>query len=297
MNKIIATMLIGLFFSSCQKRYELLSLDTFNVQTEKDTYAVGDTVRFLFTGNPDNIVFWSGENGHNYDFRKRTFVEGNRLLLNFKSFSQFGVTNPPSLKLLISTDFSGVYDEASVKSESANWMDITDRAVLSTGADQTSSGDIDLTDISSLNKKMVIAFQFKTEAVSSSQNRWVIRSFDLKSSNADGQESVLATMANAGWKAFNFSGESTAWTISSTQLVSGRNYTELDDDWVLTKQFDPNSVLPDKGLAIKNISTAISEYGKVFSQPGNYKVVFVATNANVKGQKSIVKEINLSIAP
>jgi plastocyanin len=294
MIKIIAPFLLLILFS-CQKRYELSSIEDFNVHTDANSYSVGDTVRFFFDGNPDNIVFWSGEDGHVYDYRLRTAVEGNSIVLNFRTFSQFGEPDVESLKLLISTDFAGIYDSAHVAD--ATWTDITDRAILSTGQDQTSSGDINLNDFASLNKDMVLAFRYKTEVIkpATTQNRWVIRTFDLKSINAQGAESILASMSTAGWKAFSFLEPATAWSITPQQLISARSFTSLDDDWVITKSFNPNAVAPDKGQSVKNISQKVDTFTNVFSKPGTYKVVFVATNANVKKQQSIVREIIINI--
>lgn len=295
MNKIYPFIAAVLILSSCEKRYELTGLDSFEVQLEKNSYSVGDTVRFSILGNPDNIVFWSGEDGHNYAYRKRTAIEGNTILLDFNSYSQYGEADPSTLKLLVSTDFSGTYDEEAVSA--ATWTDISDRAILSLGQDQTPSGTINLNEFATQNKDMVIAFRYKTTELktSNTQNRWIIRTFNLKSVNEQGSESVLATMATAGWTAFNFSGASTFWTVSSAQLITARNFTELDDDWVVTKSFNPNAVTPDKGQAIKNISNKAADYTHVYTKAGMYKIVFVATNANVKHEDTILKEVEITV--
>lgn len=43
----------------------------------ENTYRVGDPVTFEFTGNPDYILFYSGETGHEYQYRNRTSVDPN----------------------------------------------------------------------------------------------------------------------------------------------------------------------------------------------------------------------------
>lgn len=297
MNRIIIVTIFSLLISSCTKWDEVESSDNFQVSTDKLTYAVGDTVRFKFSGNAENIVFWSGMPGQKYEYRDRTVVEGNTLSLNFKSYSQYGVADQSNIKLLVSTDFTGVYDSANIKS--ATWQDISSRATWSTGTDQTPSGNIDLTDFGSANKDMAIAFRYVTSVVADAtvQNRWVFRSFDLKSTSADGGVTALAAIGNAGWKEWSFQDPATKWTISATQLVSNRSFTALNDDWVITKLFNPNKVTPDRGLAIKNISTSLSEYGAVYSAPGTYKVTFVANNANPAGQKTAIRELELAITP
>ena len=285
------------FLASCQKTYELAPQDDFSIEPEKTSYKVGESVRFIVKGKPDNIVFWSGEAGHKYEFRKRTVAEGNSVSLNFKTFAQFGPTpiDQSVIKLYVSTDFSGKYDAASVRS--ATWEDITDKAVFSSGLDQTPSGNISLNTFTARNKNMALALVYKTNVIKpeAQQNRWVVRSFDLKSANQQGEETVLATMATAGWTAFNFSGPATNWSITSAQLLTVRNSTDLDDDWVVTKQFNPNSTVPDTGESIKNISQKLTDYRKVYTKPGLYKVSFVATNASLDRSETVVKEMELNI--
>lgn len=290
-------MILSAALVSCAKRYELGAVEDFSVTPEKTTYKVGEPILFVLSGKPDNIVFWSGEPGRKYEFRKRTVVEGNIIGLHFKSFAQYGPSpvDQSTLKLLISTDFNGKYDSANVLA--ATWEDITGKAILSSGQDQTSSGNIDLSEFAARNKNMALAFRYKTNVIKpdGAQNRWVIRSFDLKSINEQKEETAIATMATAGWSSFNFSGPTTKWSVTSVQLLTVTNQLALDDDWVITKQFNPNKTNPDKGEPIKNISQKLYEYRRVYNKPGVYKVTFVATNANVKESASAIKEMDITI--
>jgi hypothetical protein len=298
MNKFLFTVvLFTIVFSSCTKRDEVAVPDGFQVTTDKQVYHAGDAVRFTFTGTPDNIVFWSGKPGSKYEFRNRTFAEGNSLQLNFKSYSQYGVVDQNNIKLLVSTDFSGIYDSANIKA--ANWQDISNRATWSNGADNTPSGDVDLTDFGNANKDIAIALRYVTSVVAdaSTQNRWVFRSFDLKSVSTDGGITALATIANAGWKSWSFLDATTNWTISSTALVANRSITALNDDWVITKLFSPNRTSPDQGKPIKNISSGLRDYSEVYDTPGTYKVTFVATNASYKNQERVIRELELKVEP
>ena len=297
MKKIIAIVILSATLVSCTKRYELAPVDDFSVTLEKNTYKVGEPIQFIFNGEPDNIVFWSGEPGRKYEFRERSVVQGNTIGLNFKSFAQFGPSpvDQSTLKLLISTDFNGKYDSTNILA--ATWEDITGKAILSSGQDQTPSGNIDLSEFAARNKNMALAFRYKTAVIKpeSAQNRWVIRSFDLKSVNEQKEETAIATMATAGWSSFSFSGPTTKWSVTSAQLLTVTNPLALDDDWVITKQFNPNKTNPDKGETIKNISQNLYEYRRTYTKPGVYKVTFVATNANVKESASAIKEMEITI--
>ncbi|GAB3420497.1 DUF5017 domain-containing protein [Niabella aquatica] len=297
MNKVLSVLFVLMIFISCAKRDEVKMPDDFEVFADKQTYKVGDTISFNFSGNPDHIVFWSGADGNNYDYRTRTEIEGNSLVLNFKSFSQLGQVDKDNIKLLVSNDFSGVYDSANVRS--ATWLDVTNKAVWSSGADQTPSGDIVLDEFAEGNKNIVIAFRYVTNVVKplTLQNRWVIRSFDLNSINQAGKTIPLLNMATAGWKRFSFAGVATTWEIYSAQLISQRNDVELDDDWILTKQIRPNAVDPDRGAAIKTITGSMPDFKTTYSKPGVYKVVFEATNAGLKESKRVLRELMLTIQP
>lgn len=297
--KRITTTIIGAFVllaTSCTKWDHMDSPDL-QVITEKLTYAAGDTIKFRFSGYADNIVLWSGKPGEKYEFRNRTFMEGNMVTLNFKSFSQLGVVDQSNIKMLVSTDFTGVYDSANIKS--ATWTDITNRAIWSSGADQTPSGDVDISDFAATNKEFAIAFRYVTSEVkdAATQNRWVFRSFDMISTSTEGAITTLATMSTAGWKEWSFLDAATKWTISSTQLVSNRSMTELNDDWVITKLFNPNKVSPDRGFVVKSIETGMVDHEVVYTQPGTYKVTVVGVNANSKQQKEVIRELELTITP
>ncbi len=132
------TAAIMLTAASCRKDLAFSEPD-FEVSVAQDQYQVGDTVEFIFKGNPDYLTFFSGESGNNYANRERTSVTGTPKI-SFTSFAQYG-TQQNTLSLLVSTDFNGKVDADIAQ---ATWTDITAQAKLSTGADNTPSGEIDL---------------------------------------------------------------------------------------------------------------------------------------------------------
>ncbi len=68
-----------------------------------------------------------------------------------------------------------------------------------------------------------------------------------------------------------------------------------NEQWVVTKPLQCNSVVPDNGVTIKGISTQMNVYPYVFSKPGVYKIAFIGINANAYGQKSVVRQLTLTI--
>ena len=105
----------------------------FTVSTEKTTYKKGEIINFNFSGNPDFISFYSGELGFNYENKDRNILNG-KVELRFSTYMQSGM-QLNSLQLLTSSNFNGSFTKVGLKT--GTWTDITRRAVLSTGADNT----------------------------------------------------------------------------------------------------------------------------------------------------------------
>lgn len=275
--------------AACTK--DRVSMPGMEVTTDKASYKVGDTVRFVFAGNPDNIVFWSGKQGHEYQYRNRTFMEGNKLLLKFNTYQQYGTDKNLSVK--VSDNFNEVFDAANI--QKATWTDITSKVTLSTGADQTPSGTVNLSEIFDGKKPVTVAFRYITTELKT-QTRWVIRTFNLDNEAASGIVSPVATMATAGWKAFSFS-NAPVWSISTTQLLMRGDNLGLDDDWVFAKAVNPNAVAPDKGVAIKNIAGMLEGYSEPYTAPGTYKVTFEISNTSYQNHESAIREVTVNVAP
>ena len=296
MNKSIFYIIICALVASCTKR-DTVGAPEFEVIPNGTTFKVGDSIIFTFKGNPQNIVFWPGTPGFTYEYRNRTFTNGNKLLMRFNSYQQFVIRNN-NLSVLVLNDFNGTFDKTNI--QAATWTDITDRFVLSEGADQVESGTVDLSEFTADNKAATIAFRYVTEDFPS-QTRWVIRSFNVDLQTEDGTITPLVNVGTAGWKAVSFENPNTNWTIMSTQVLTGAVGGVADEDWILTKSFNPNTVSPDKGIAIKNITTGLTRYApalQTYTKPGTYKAVFEATNFNYQSPlQRVVKEVTITITP
>lgn len=296
MRNSIYLLIIVITFISCAK--EKVTTPSLEVTTSSLTYKAGDTVTFNFTGNPDNITFYSGEPGHNYEFRDRTTAE-NDLQINFKSLVQFGLVYK-NLQLLVSNNYSGAADTTSVRA--ATWTDISDRAVFSTGQDNTPSGTISLkefADPKNTAARIYVAFKYTDYKKTQGQNRWVIRTFEANNISADGVVSPLAVLSSGGWKAFDFKNPASVWSVTTAQLLMFGGNKDADDneDWVITKGFDPFYIKPDAGVALKNISTVLPSYKYVYAKPGTYKVIFDVSAVRYNGEKRTTKELTLTITP
>lgn len=292
---IVYILLLVALASSCAK--VKLPTSELSVTTGSNTYKAGDTVKFNFSGNPDNIIFYSGEPGHKYEYRTRTKA-ANDLQIQFKSFVSFGVI-AQNLQLMVSNNFNGVMDEENLNK--ATWTDISHLATWSAGADNVNSGVISLLPYEGAAESslMYIAFRYTDTQKPQGQNRWVIRTFSADNISPDGGSTNLAVMSTAGWKSVNIKNPATFWTITSAQLLMyGGAATQPDnEDWVISKAFDSKSVKPDAGIALKNISKTMDSYNYVFNTPGAYHVVFESSAVRYNGENRNMNEMTLTITP
>lgn len=295
-HQIYIGLMAMLALTSCKK----LEVDApeFNVTTEKTTYKVGETVSFKFTGNPDLISVYRGIAGENYDFRSRTTATGIPQL-NFTTLIQnTGETN--TLRLMASTNFTGKYDAAGIAA--ATWTDITSRATLSTGTDNTASGTIDLTDFKT-DKPLYLAFKYQGYYHPTlKQPSWFLRTFNVNNVLPEGRTNVIAAIGQVGWVGVDVKNPTVVWGVPTTGQVTINGtgtdaVNEDNEDWVISRPFHLSSVSADTGVGLKTATTVLTEYPYAFTAAGTYTVTFIATNASRDESSQIVKQIKLTIEP
>lgn len=286
-----------LLISGCNKK-EVTPID-FNVTTAATTYKAGDSVVFNFTGNPDFITFYSGESGHQYLYATRDFAAGTPIL-QFNSYRQYGI-HDSTLHIMVSRNFANSYTTGGV--DSATWTDITGRAILSTGTNQTPSGAIDLSGFTGEdNAPLYIGFKYHdTTNGSSSLRTWTITDLTLNTVLVDSSVLSVATLATAGWKDVTYLTPAAAWIITTTgtspllKINGGAAGGPENYNWVISGPLYTNKVSPDAGVALKNISAKLSQYVYQFAEPGVYDVTFSAVNENVYGREQKVKTIRITV--
>ena len=67
------------------------------------------------------------------------------------------------------------------------------------------------------------------------------------------------------------------------------------DAWAISSPIDLNRVENDKGIVIKNQQNYLSSYSYTWNEPGTYKVVFVGTNENYQDSSMLIREISVTI--
>ncbi|ANI88585.1 hypothetical protein A9P82_04335 [Arachidicoccus ginsenosidimutans] len=269
-----------------------------NTQAVQDTftYKLGDTVRFMITGNAENIAVYTGDAGHNYAYRNRSTVTGAVPELSFTSTLQWGAQSN-TLKVLATNSLLSL-DSADIVN--ADWTDITNRATLATSATATNSGIIRLDDIvKNPTDSLMIAFLY-TGATGSTQRTWTITNYVVNALLPDSTELPVSTTAtaNAYWTKFKIDGSSANWTSTTAQLqVVGGNATAPNNtSWIVSQPLYVNQVAPDASVPIKNIgSPDVPEYDYAYAATGTYTATFVIFNSSADDEKTVIKQFNIKV--
>ncbi|WP_315816139.1 DUF5017 domain-containing protein [Paraflavitalea speifideaquila] len=252
MKRYLLILFVAFFFTACRK--DGVNRPDFDVSVENLTFHVGDTVMFTFSGNPDFLTFYPGIAGYRYDFKDRVKAAG-KPILTFTSYAQKIGTQQPSLQLLASTDLNGNYTPAGIAA--ATWTNLTNRAVFSSGTDNTPSGDIDLSDIGNVDKNIYLAFKKHDDSSSTLKPwAWTIRSFNINlTTTEDSQVYPVTTLSASGWLAIDVRNPVYKWTVSGTALTidGGTIDTPENEDWVITNPLNLYAVKRDVGISLKTL--------------------------------------------
>ncbi|RRN77580.1 DUF5017 domain-containing protein [Pseudoxanthomonas sp. SGD-10] len=311
MKKIFLLSIIALGLSSCNKK-EAVELK-FNVAAEKTSYSVGDTVNFKIFGNPDQLTFYSGEEGRVYANKDRLFITSNKVTLEFASHRRYGqaAAQPKTLTLWASQTHSG--NSAGFSKD--DWIDISSAFTFSgfdNAENYTPSGVVDVLALSDIGftidrtKPVYFAFRYEGITHTSSQPRIWVNKFDLNAITTEGKTIPVVTLSTAGWNSLLVNGN-VNWIIDGGNNTSRLRHqgaaanTVSNEAWVFTRPINLSAeipAIPDKGVALKNMDTRMDEYDYVYTQPGTYKVTFVASNENVYGgANKVVKELEIVVNP
>lgn len=291
---LIATLTMLSLLSACRDQ-EVIE-PSFDVQASKTTVAVGEDINFKFSGNPNILTFYSGENTKEYLHRKRTEIINGSTTLQFSTTNAVRTTQENGFTVMVSTDYTGVNSTAAINA--ATWTDITSKVSLSTSATVVSSGTVDLNEFVSsaeFEKPLFIAFRYKV-AAAAGQGTWVIKSFDVDNQTAE-KTYNLANLETAEWVATNVANSALNWAVTPVDLtITGRGSGWVaTEDWAITKPLYINNITPDIGFTIKDTSARIGDFQYSFAEPGIYRVTFVAANANMNGLKEQIKELTITV--
>ncbi|MES2276059.1 MAG: DUF5017 domain-containing protein [Bacteroidota bacterium] len=291
---IIVALVSFLAIQACNKHE--VEEPTFDVTTAKATYKVGEAINFNISGNPDLLVFFSGEAGKKYENIDRVKADG-KPILKFVTSAQNG-TQVNSLAILVSSDFNGTYSPSGIAA--ATWTDITSKANLSAGTANVASGDIDLSDFAGA-ERVFLAFKYTgQQSATSAQRQWTITNFVLNNVLTDGTIFPLfANISAPGWLAIDVKNPAAKWTVSASQLlINGGAVNSADnEDWVVSSGVNLKTITPDFGVSIKDFTSLLPAYTYKYNTAGTYTATFLGSTNNVYGEKEVVKTVSLTITP
>ena len=235
----ILSLVIVLLYSSCSNSLdESIKLDI-NVVSEGlmrdgDIFEVkkSEPVKFEFTGNPDFIVFYSGEVGAEYDKRFETELSVDEIdsELTFKTFTQYGKPEN-SLNVFLSTSFPGLTLKNEQDKENVHnmehWKDISDKCNLPIVSGGKGEASISLNEY--LGKELILAFWYTPKDNTVAQSKWIIS--DLKIVNTlkkTGDKSEF-TVSSMGFTAFD------EYVEGAKAYEAANTVTNVSGQWNLGK--------------------------------------------------------------
>lgn len=302
-NKLFI-LVVFTVFAACKKIQVDNPLD-FEVSVENVHVKLGDTVNYHLSGNPDNILYYSGKAGSIYSLKDVSNMEGGLPEMEFVSNVNLGTTSigATNVTVLVSTDFNGKYDQENINA--AKWTDITDRYFKPVTANvDMPSGLITLGDLSVKGKKMYIAFRYKSINPAQKQRQFVVKSFVFRTRFPDESLFVNANgVYEAGFGSFDFGGSAFTWTTPSTSSAvsithgSAEANNPSDDDWTISKGFEISEIGRSMGVQIKGMyEVQLLQYSQVYTEIGVYKAVFVGQNVSKDQKKEVYKEFNITVS-
>jgi hypothetical protein len=323
---IILIITAVFLYTACED----ISVDNpeFSVQLAEDQVIqkIGDTLvckktdnlKFLISGNPDMLVFFSGQTGSEYKHRDRTEINGEPSM-TFQTTLTFGLQFT-SLKVYLSSTFPGITrDEATDRTNIPNmeyWTDITAQCNLP--VTKNAPNNVTVTPKISLSdyKGKPLYIAFRVVGPKGDESTWRLDNLRLIN-NYNGLDIEVGTFRNIGFTAFDLlaaadpyknNGRPTGeinrrWnlTTAANNYITGggsndASYTGTNDDWAISTKIDLTKTFPDIGTAIKGFDNApLEEYEYEYKVPGVYTVTFLGTNSLYDTSKQQVKELIVKI--
>ena len=178
------------------------------------------------------------------------------------------------------------------------------------------SGAIDLSQFTDINRKFYVAFQYKAQGRDeipaangngkyTNRPRVDITGLKLEKKTADGQL-ISITDAIRDWAfrpVYAQSSTQTNYQVSDNSLLfqpqkatAGADGKEPDEEvWMVSQDINPRSVEPDKGTAIQSVESRLNEYSYSYRKAGTYTATFVARNANMWNSKTTVRQMTITV--
>jgi len=286
-----------------------------------NTYLAGEPVNFNISGDVDFIVFFSGEEGHEFRYRDRNSFpveEVTSLTLDMRYLASWGTEG--GLDVYVSNTFPGLdghdaeKDRQTIRDMSASGMEGWTKLDYVEGASELwTSQRYDLTPFI---EDFTIAFHWHPFTYNFTRAQ---RSYNLIGEfthTIEGMPDSKTELRSLPFVSVFMNEEETDpymhdhrgdTTSIATVCFEDTRYDiffrgcnqyflpyELDS-WVISKPHTFNDVPTDTGVPIKNLTTELRRYSYVFEEPGTYTVTFLGANSNFQGESRRERSFTVNI--
>lgn len=289
-----------------------VSAPDFDVIAERENVALGEDVTFRFSGDPDQIAFYSGELLSDYAFHEGRILRTSSLMTSFSTNVRYGA-QADLLSVWLSTDYNGGGTIEDIRS--ATWSDALTKNFIIAPQSQNSnavadaifSGSQDLMQAAIDDKPIYLGFRYKKKPVAEvgAGRNWYIRDIKVEAGSDLGMTTVVNGAAMRLVYDENFTTDDPAVKNSEINAagvlimkapdVLGHLNTET---WAITPAISVSEadLGPDRPIAIKGFQNLkAEEFRYNYSTPGTYIATFVATNANIYGEERTVKQVTIIV--
>ena len=312
MKKTLFYMAGMLLMASCQ--HDVIYEADYNVTLDKEnTYYVGEPVKFNITGEVDNLLFYSGETGHQYRYAQRYEVpleEVKTASLHFDIMARYGLAG--ALEIYVSKDFKGLNgtdgyaDRAIIKEMVENGMQGWTKLEYKEGASEVwTAQDFSMNEYL---ENLCIAFHWCPPKNDQTQRTYRINgNINIE---MEGVEPMKMDIVDMGLTSVMMNEELTPYHKNSGNgsILFNNNAAKLVmqgvganvlpyclDGWVISTPAPINKVSNDKGVVIKNLQNYLHSYEYTWTKPGTYTVTFVGRNENYAASSEEVIEYTVNI--
>lgn len=288
------------------------------IEMKGDTFVCkkDEMIKFILSGNPDMLIFYSGKAGSEYKYRDRTISPGTPKM-QFTTQEKNGDVVKDVIHVYVSTTFPGITNDEGIDRENIQnmsyWKEITDLCDLPDSKNATTTSPwIDLTEYKT--EPFYLAFRFLQSKAAGKEANWTLNDLQIVN-ETEVSQSVLGTFGTIGLTAFDLNADhdpyladagitdktNKRWDLrslgSNKIMVGGASGNEVDnDDWVISSSLELSKCEPDRGVAIKGMSDAVlTEQVETYEEIGKYTVTFIGVNSKFDSQKEMIKEIYLEI--
>lgn len=302
-----------MLFAACE-HHVVYDVD-YNITLDPgNTYYAGDPVRFNFTGDVDNILFYSGEIGSQYMYRDRYEVPVESVIsadMEMTILSQYGKNSGLSIYVTDSFDgltwTDGAADRLTMETLFNGGMEGWDKIEYQDAA----GGDTQTitVPISRYLDNFCIAFHWTPVRNGKDAQRTYKLNGNV-SLELEGLAPASMDFKDMGFNVLAMNGELDPYHKNSgngSVVVNANDYdirfqgvggTDLDyalDAWCISTPMSLNRVSNDRGTVIKDLQNYMDSFEYTWNEPGTYTVTFVGINSNYAGSSEEIMEFTITI--